>query len=64
MINEIVTKTNNSVSDFRKRFHDVLADNDKYSYCAITNSIKIKAFFWLLHIRAALKVNMLSLKTI
>ena len=64
MINEIVTKTNNCISDFRKRFHHVLADNDKYSYCAITNLIEIKAFFWLLHIHAALKVNMLSRKTI
>ena len=64
MINEIVTNTNNSISDFRKRFRDILADNDKYHHCAIADSIGIKAFFGLLHIRAALKVNMLSTMTI
>ena len=46
IINEIVTNTNNSISDFRERFHDILAGNEKYSYCAITDLIKIKAFVW------------------
>ena len=64
MINEIVTNTNNSILDFREHFRDILAGNDKYSYCAITDSIEIKAFFGLLYIRAASKVNMLSTKTI
>ena len=44
IINEIVTNTN-SISDFRERFRDILAGNEKYSYCAITDLIKIKAFF-------------------
>ena len=64
VINEIVTNTNNSILDFREHFRDILAGNDKYSYCAITDSIEIKAFFGLLYIRAASKVNMLSTKTI
>ena len=64
MINEILTNTNNSILDFCERFGDNLAGNDKYSYCAITDSIEIKAFFGLLYIRAPLKVNMLSTKTI
>ena len=45
MINEIVTNTNNSILDSLERFRDNLADNDKYSYCEITDSIEIKAFF-------------------
>ena len=64
MINETVTNTNNSFSDFRQCFHDILAGNDKYSYCAVTDSIEIKALFGILYIHPALKVNMLSTKTI
>ena len=62
--NEIVTNTNNSISDFRECFRDILAGNDKCSYCTITDSIEIKAFFGILYVRAALKVNVLSTKTI
>ena len=45
MINEIVTNTNNSILDFRERFRDTLVGIGKYSYCAITDSIEMKAFF-------------------
>ena len=44
MINEIVTNTNNSISDFREDLRNILAGNHKYSYCATTDLIKIKAF--------------------
>ena len=64
MINETVTNINNSFSDFHQCFHDILAGNDKYSYCAVTDSIEIKALFGILYIHPALKVNMLSTKTI
>ena len=49
---------------FREHFRIILASNDKHSYCAITDSIQVKGFFRLLYIRATLKVNMLSKKTI
>ena len=45
-------------------FCDILAGSDNCSYCTITDSIEIKAFFGILYVRAALKVNMLSTKTI
>ena len=48
--------------DVRERFCDILAGNDKYSHCAITDSIEVKVFFRLFYIRAAL--NMLSTKKI
>ena len=44
MINEIVTNTNNNILYFRKRFRDILTSNDKWSYCAIADSIEKKAF--------------------
>ena len=44
MINEIVTNTNNSISDFRDRFRDTLAGNENFSYCTITDSIEMKAY--------------------
>ena len=64
MINEVVTNTINSIPDFCEHFRDILAGNDKYSYCAITDSIEIKAFFGLLYIRAALNVNVPGTETI
>ena len=67
LVQEVMPKMSNPLESFhlfREHFRIILASNDKHSYCAITDSIQVKAFFRLLYIRATLKVNMLSKKTI